>query len=412
MNMNMTRTINKITGYIAIVIGGWGFAQTPISLEEAYDKALKNNLTLKSGELRIQAQEKLKKAHLTLDPLSISGEYGQMNSIYADNRVSVSQTIRLPKFYNAQKEVYLAEWKNQMLMLDIQKWQLKKQMGLVYNQLKYIDEKKKLLKKADSIYSQYYKRADLRLKKGESNVLEKATAENLRSQAELQLKALERDRQIAEYQFNFLINEGTPYTNEKGKYGIMDFRMGAGEYMGNPIVLKQLDQERSIQNARLQAERARLVPSFTIGYNNMSMYGNGADNNFYERSKRFHSGVIGVGIPIFNTAQKALIENQKVNQLIAENNYQLGVINLKNEYAKFYGEYQKLLTEMDYYTSKGLTNSELIITTANRQFYEGEINYLEWTMLINQALDIQNRNIDTLKKLNDQIIELNALQQN
>lgn len=67
------------------------------------------------------------------------------------------------------------------------------------------------------------------------------------------------------------------------------------------------------------------------------------------------------------------------------------------------------MNEVDYYKTKGLQNSELIISTANRQFYEGEINYLEWTMLINQALDIQNKNIDALKRLNDQVIELNAL---
>jgi hypothetical protein len=65
----------------------------------------------------------------------------------------------------------------------LQKWQLKKEISLVYNDLKYLDEKKKLLKKADSIFTQYYNRAELRLKKGESNLLEKATAENLKSQA-------------------------------------------------------------------------------------------------------------------------------------------------------------------------------------------------------------------------------------
>ena len=86
------------------------------------------------------------------------------------------------------------------------------------------------------------------------------------------------------------------------------------------------------QNAKLQTEKAKLNPTFNIGYNNMSMYGNGADNKFYERSARFHSGMIGVGLPIFNSAQKSVIEAQKVNQQIAENNYQLGLLNLKNQY--------------------------------------------------------------------------------
>ena len=64
---------------------------------------------------------------------------------------------------------------------------------------------------------------------------------------------------------------------------------------------------------------------------------------------------------------------------------------------------------MDYYQQKGLKNSEEIIKTANYQFYIGEINFLDWSILVNQALDIQNVYIDKVKELNDKTIELNSL---
>ena len=388
---------------------GIGFSQTPISLETAIDKAFKNNLNLKSGALKINYQEKMKNSAITIDPLNISAEIGQMNSFYVDNKFSVSQTIRLPKFYNAQKTLLLEEWKNSLLHLDLQKWQLKKEISLIYNELNYFNEKKKLLKKADSIFTQYFNRADLRLKKGESNLLEKATAENLRSQAEMQLKSLEKDREISIQKLSFLINDGTFYQNENAKYGILNLENLNSEYAGNPLVLKQLEQEKNIQNAKLQTEKAKLNPTFNIGYNNMSMYGNGADNKFYERSARFHSGMIGVGLPIFNSAQKSVIEAQKVNQLIAENNYQLGLVNLKNQYLQNLRQFQKLNDEILYYQKTGLQNSENILKTANNQFYNGEINYLEWTLLVTQAFEIQNKYIDRLKETNDKIIEINSL---
>ena len=388
---------------------GIGFSQTPISLEIAIDKAFKNNLNIKSGTLRIDYQNKMQKSAVIIDPLNISAEIGQMNSFYVDNKFSVSQTIRLPKFYNAQKTVLMEEYKNSLLHLDLQKWQLKKEISLVYNELNYFNEKKKLLKKADSIFTQYFNRADLRLKKGESNLLEKATAENLRSQAEMQLKSLEKDREISIQKLSFLINDGTFYQNENAKYGILNLENLNAEYAGNSLVLKQLEQEKNIQNAKLQTEKAKLNPTFNIGYNNMSMYGNGADNKFYERSARFHSGMIGVGLPIFNSAQKSVIEAQKVNQLIAENNYQLGLINLKNQYLQNLRQFQKLNDEISYYQKTGLQNSENILKTANNQFYNGEINYLEWTLLVTQAFEIQNKYIDRLKETNDKIIEINSL---
>ena len=400
---------NKFLKIVMFLAFGFEFSQTPISLETAIDKAFKNNLNLKSGALKINYQEKMKNSAVVVDPLNISAEIGQMNSFYVDNKFSVNQTIRLPKFYSAQKTLLLEEWKNSLLNLDLQKWQLKREISLIYNELNYFDEKKKLLKKADSIFTQYFQRADLRLKKGESNLLEKATAENLRSQAEMQLKSLEKDREISIQKLSFLINDGNLYQNENANYGILNLENLNSEYAGNPLVLKQLEQEKNIQNAKLQTEKAKLNPTFNIGYNNMSMYGNGADNKFYERSARFHSGMIGVGLPIFNSAQKSVIEAQKVNQQIAENNYQLGLVNLKNQYLQNLGQFQKLNDEVSYYQKTGLQNSESILKTANNQYFNGEINYLEWTLLVTQAFEIQNKYIDRLKETNDKIIEINSL---
>ena len=400
---------NKILKIITFLLFGIGFSQTPISLETAIDKAFKNNLNLKSGALKINYQEKMKNSAVVIDPLNISAEIGQMNSFYVDNKFSVSQTIRLPKFYNAQKTVLMEEYKNSLLHLDLQKWQLKREISLIYNELNYLDGKKKLLKKADSIFTQYFQRADLRLKKGESNLLEKATAENLRSQAEMQLKSLEKDKEISIQKLSFLINEGTLYQNENAKYGILNLENLNTEYAGNPLVLKQLEQEKNIQNAKLLAEKAKLSPSFNLGVNSMTMKGNGADEKYYNGTHRFQSGFVGVGIPVFNSAQKSVIEAQKVNQQIAENNYQLGLVNLKNQYLQNLGQFQKLNDEISYYQKTGLQNSESILKTANNQYFNGEINYLEWTLLVTQAFEIQNKYIDRLKETNDKIIEINSL---
>ena len=400
---------NKFLKITMFLIFGIGFSQTPISLETAIDKAFKNNLNIKSGTLRIDYQNKMQKSAVIIDPLNISAEIGQMNSFYVDNKFSVSQTIRLPKFYNAQKTVLMEEYKNSFLHLDLQKWQLKKEISLVYNELNYFNEKKKLLKKADSIFTQYFNRADLRLKKGESNLLEKATAENLRSQAEMQLKSLEKDREISIQKLSFLINDGNLYQNENTNYGILNLENLNAEYAGNPLILKQLEQEKNIQNAKLLAEKAKLSPSLNLGVNSMTMKGNGADEKYYNATHRFQSGFVGVGIPVFNSAQKSVIEAQKVNQLIAENNYQLGLINLKNQYLQNLRQFQKLNDEISYYQKTGLQNSESILKTANNQYFNGEINYLEWTLLVTQAFEIQNKYIDRLKETNDKIIEINSL---
>lgn len=399
----------KLLIILQLLLASFASAQIPISLQNAIDKAMQNNLDVKNGQLKIDYQEKIKNSYRTVDPLNISGEFGQMNSVYVDNKFSVSQTVRLPKFYNAQKIVLEEEWKNASLGLDIRKWQLKKEIALIYNSLSYLDEKEKLLKKADSIYSNYYRRAELRLKAGESNILEKTTAENYRSQAEIQLQGIQKDREIYQYQFNNLINSGENFTNERNAFFNLNFSPANDDFSANSFVLKQLEQQRNIENARLEAEKAKLLPSFNIGVNSMTMKGVGADGKDYDYSKRFQSAAVGVALPVFNSAQKSLIEGQKINQQLAENNYEVTKKKLLNQYAQNLGEMQKMQREVEYYKTKGLENARKIMFTASLLLKEGEMNYLEYSILVNQSLEIQNKYIDAQKILNEKIIELNSL---
>ena len=96
-------------------------------------------------------------------------------------------------------------------------------------------------------------------------------------------------------------------------------------------------------------------------------------------------------------------------ELITENNYQIGLQTLKTEYQTAYKQYQTQLQAVKYYEDTALQNANTITKTANEQFANGDINYLEWTMLINNAVSIQSNYTDTVKELNQTIIQLNYL---
>lgn len=391
----------KIIFALSFLIGIKANSQALISLEEAYKKALENNLEVKNSKLKVDFQDKIKNSGKIVEPLGISAEFGQTDSDMMDNTFGVAQSFRFPGFYKKRKQVFLEEWKNSLLSVDIQQWQLKKEISLIFSQLNYLDEKRNLLEKMDSIYTQYFSRADLRLKKGETNLLEKSTAENLKAQTNIQLFNIKKDKEVAIQQLYFLINDGIVYTNEKGKFRVKKANFSEND-LNNHWLIQQLEQQKNIEKTKLSAEKSKLLPSISLGYNNASMrkdYG----------SSRFHSAVVGLNIPIFNSGQKSVIEGQKVNQIIAENNKEIGLKDLKKQFSNLQGSYEKLKSEVDYYENRGLANSNQIIKTATQQLYGGEINFLEWSILVNQALEIQNLYIDKVKELNDRTIELNAL---
>ena len=384
-----------------LLIGIKVSAQIPVTLDEAYSKAIVNNLDVRGAELRVNFQDRLKKSAVILDPLNISSDIGQIDTKDMDYEFSVSQTFRLPSFYKRQKQVLREEWQNSLVSVNLQKWQIKKELGLIFNNLNYLDKKKYLLEKMDSIYTQYFNRAELRLKKGETNLLEKATAENLKSQINIQLFNVKKDKEIVLQQLNLFINGKEYYTNKKEDFFVEKINFSEND-INNHWIIQQLEQQKNIEQARLGVEKSKLQPYFSLGYNNIAKRETG-------ELMRLHNVSVGFNIPIFNSGQKAIIEGQKVNQLIAENNKQVGMRELKKQFVELNGNYEKLKSQVDYYQQKGLKNSEEIIKTANYQFYRGEINFLDWSILVNQALDIQNLYIDKVKELNDKTIELNSL---
>ena len=62
---------------------------------------------------------------------------------------------------------------------------------------------------------------------------------------------------------------------------------------------------------------------------------------------------------------------------------------------------------MQYFESKALKQAQTITGTANLQFLNGEINYLEWVLLINQAIRIESDYIEAANNRNSALAELN-----
>ena len=81
---------------------------------------------------------------------------------------------------------------------------------------------------------------------------------------------------------------------------------------------------------------------------------------------------------------------------------------MQTEYQQAILEYDKNLKSVNYYESTANKNADVIIQTANLQFQNGDINYLEWVLLTNNAIDIQSQYIDAVKDLNETIIEINS----
>lgn len=384
-------------------------AQTQINLQQAIDTALKNNLTVKNEKLNAAYQQKLKTAAFDIPQANLTGEYGQFNSIYNDTKFGISQTISFPTVYAKQKSLQNETYKSFVLNIAVKEAELKKQVSQVFYFLVYLSEKKNILLKTDSVYASFLEKANLRFAKGESNILEKATAETQRGQIAIQLNQLKNDAEILQLQFQLLLNTTTVFRPAAENPKMLFAALLDSSTVSTHPQIKVLQQQKNISFANKQLEKSKLLPNLNFGYNNTSIIGTGSDNIYYAKSNRFNSVQFGLGIPLFFGAQKAKINSSKTLELISENNYQIGLQTLNMEYQTAFKQYQTQLSTVKYFEETALKNATTIIKTANLQFVNGDINYLEWTMLINNAVSIQSNYADIVKTLNQAIIQLNYL---
>jgi len=400
----------KATGVVSVLLllmATNANAQIPITLQQAIDTALTNNRSVKNERLKTEYRQKLIQSGTSIPATQVFGEYGQINSFYKDTRLGISQTINFPTVYKRQKELLNEEWKSSVLNVGVQEAQLKKQVAQVFYTLVYLQQKKALLQKNDTLFAEFLDKATLRFNKGESNVLEKTTAENQRGQIRLQLSQLEKDIEILQLQFQLLLNTETvfvPSENailENNIAGIDTATLAAHPAM------QFLKQQQQIAQAATKMERSKLSPDLTLGYNITGMKGMGADDKVYNSTPRFQAVQVGLGIPIFTGGQKAKINAAKINEEVAAKDYELNLKSFEAAFASALKQYQKYQEAVAYFENTALKNSETITTTANKQFLNGDINYLEWALLIGQSVSIKSDYIEAVKSRNSAIAELN-----
>lgn len=388
-------------------------AQQKISIDELLKRAGENNLSLQSSKKQAAYWRQLQTGVFDPPKTQIGGEYGGISSTYKDTRFFAGQGFALPVVYRSQRNLYAAHEQLQGKLSDWRKATIEKEVRLVFFELVDILERQKLLQELDTIYSRFAQAAALRLSTGESNILEKTTADAQLQQLHLQIQYATADLKILQQRMQVLLNANElilpAYNSPKM---ILPALPDTGEVSSHPQVAYNMLEEK-VAAANTLIEKAKLNPEFSVNYNNQSLIGyqspDGVTQKYFSASNRFHFVALTVDVPLFTRATKAKIKAGKVNEEVAKINTKATEQDIKSTISQLLEEYNKQQTSINYYEGMGLKQAEQITDAANLSFKNGEISYLEWTMLMNNAVNIQLNYIEAIKQYNYTLIELNYL---
>lgn len=411
LQVNKT-VVTVIALFVATTVGSVAKPQTPITLQAAIDSAVKNNLSVKSERLKADYQAQLMKSAVHLPSTGISAEIGQFNSIYTDNKIGLSQSFSFPSVYAKQKSLLTNEWKAAALNTSIKEAELIKAVGETFVNLLYLKEKQLLLMQSDTIFAEFLRKAELRLAKGESNILEKTTAEIQRGKVKIQLNELLVQKRLLATQFQLLLNTSFAYEPTADQFTFNTPLKSDSSLISNHPLLKYKEQQIAISKALTSVEKAKLLPDINLGVSSATIRGIGPDNVLYDGGKRFNSGQVGLSIPIFASAQRAKVKAAKILEVEALNNFEVEKQTLQNQYQSLLNAYQNQAENLTYLKASALPNAALIRQIADKQFINGDINYLEWVTLTNQSIIILSDYIDAKKAFNELSIQLYYLTSN
>lgn len=387
-------------------------AQTAnLDLPQVIDLAVKNNQLLQANNLDIQTAQILRGGILTLPKTNISASFGQINSRQFDENFSISQDIPNPALIKAKRQ--LAE---QNVSIHQQRLNINKQ-ELVYNikqswyQIQYLQALDAVLQREDSVLQQFVKIAALRLKTGESNILEKTSAENKQQQLRQnsnQTKALieiekTKLQQLMNTAIDFSIAE-TPFSSLS-----LDAIIDPSVVSNNPLLL-YAKQQIALIEAEKNVVKADALPDFKVGYFIQSIAGvqdvNGQTEN-YNAIPRFQGVQLGLNMPLFGKkAYKAKNEAVAMQLLMQQKQNDYLQTQLQGQLKQYAQQHNFEKSNVVYYEKTALPNAQLILKNATKAYQGGDIGYLEFAQALQTNLDTQKAYVEAINSLNKAVIAI------
>ena len=388
-------------------------AQHSITLPQAIDSALKNNAFLQVANTQVSYHKALQKSSLDVDKTNFGVEYGRFNSTLSDNRFSLNQTIQFPTVYKHQANI------NRTTIMLSETNRLQKEVDVrarvkhLFYQILIFKERRILLQQADSLYKQFLDKTKLRLSTGDVDVLEYNTAESQRIQISSQLQLLEVDYQVALRNFKTLLNAKKFYEPiaESLSYHLSSLPDLIGINKNPSFILQQ--QQILLSEQQYDLEKSKLLPTLNAGFNSMTFMGwqtiGQNSEKYFGSGTRFSSISAGMGLPIFSRAQRSKITASTI--LINKQRQELQAISqeLTNQLEnglKMYVQYSSLV---ETYKKTILPTATSTIEAATKKFNAGEIGYLNWVILINQAIQTKGEYLTIIQQLNQSAFDIEQL---
>jgi cobalt-zinc-cadmium resistance protein CzcA len=370
------------------------------SLENLTNMAIINNAGLKANALKVEESKALIPSAFSFEKTEFYYAYDQNNLAINNeplNVFGIQQDFLFPTVYFSKKRLNKARMAVDSSQYEVRVKALKKEVASRYYNYIYVKEIESIYLQLDSLFVDFANKAERRFELGATNYLEKITAQSKQRQLKIKLEQARQDVEIAYGELRTIIQNKDSIVLAKATFSKIQLRpieineMPEFTYLSNYLSLSEYGNKY---------EKQQLLPDISLSYFQ------GSNPTLNQNLFGYH---LGLKIPLFFSGQKSRIKSSTlaydaaIQDSIQYNiQFQTKLTTLKSKLLKF----QKAL---DYYEKDGTILSDEILNTANLSFKNGEIDFFQYLLSIQNAYEIKLDYLDNLNRYNQTVIALNHI---
>ena len=368
-------------------------------IEDAISIAIINNAGLKASRLNIEKASSVSSLNFSKTDIYYNYDESNLGENHIPLKVwGVNQKIKFPSIYFTQHSLNSGKISAEEQRYLLKEMMLKREVSYAYYDIIYWQNVQRKFEILDSIMIQFSKAAELKYKLGETNNLEKLTA--LAKKNEIKIKLLHSKEKLSGAYKNLesLLQNESRYIIPQIDLPVLNVEFGKAD--NNPG-LNYLSKLIDISDREVSLEAQNLLPDINIDFFT------GTNNG--PNSKNYLGYNVGISIPVLFFGQSSKIQTTQIEKKISEQKYTDYYFKLKAKSKNLQAELKSYKASVDYYQNSGKYLSEEILTNANKAFKSGEIDYIEYTQLIQNSILIEMNYLDDLIKYNKAVIDLKYL---
>ena len=151
------------------------------------------------------------------------------------------------------------------------------------------------------------------------------------------------------------------------------------------------------------------MPDLSVGYFSQTMQGTQDVDGIprvFGPGDRFTGIQAGISVPLWFVPYTSKAKAAAISEKAAATRAEYFSKTLAGEFKSMLDEYAKYSESVDYYEKQAIPEADIIIIQSTKSYKAGAMDYLEYILNLNRALEIKQNYLDALNSLNQTLLNI------